>query len=223
MTLHCNTLHLHYPGFALTLDLRLQAPVTLVSGPSGAGKTLLLRCLAGLEKPVSGELWVNGQCWFSPQHGLPPHQRPVCYAFQDYRLFPHRSVLQNLCASGASPTQAQALAEQRQLTHLLNRYPRHLSGGEKQRVALLRALLRAAVLQAQGSPPLLLLDEPLSALSAEQRQDWRQFLLDFVQPLNGQLLYVSHHLENEHPWPIATHLVLPGPGLPGQVSQVTYP
>ena len=159
-------------------DLRLpldQAPVTVLFGPSGAGKTTLLRMLAGLERPESGKILFRGETWFDSSRAilLPPQQRRAGFLFQEYALFPHLSVLDNV-AYAADRARAGALLEGFGLAELAGRKPRNISGGQQQRVALARALA--------AEPALLLLDEPLSALDAatrlRTRHELRRLLLD---------------------------------------------
>ena len=139
-----------------------QVPVTVLFGPSGAGKTTLLRMLAGLERPDSGKILFRGQTWFDSDRSilLPPQQRHAGFLFQEYALFPHLSVLENV-AYAASRARAGELLERFGLAELADRKPRDISGGQQQRVALARALA--------AEPALLLLDEPLSALDAATR------------------------------------------------------
>jgi molybdate transport system ATP-binding protein len=152
-------------GFELDADLRIpleQLPVTVLFGPSGSGKTTLLRMLAGLERPDAGSIVFRDRIWFDSARGLhlPPQQRRAGFLFQDYALFPHLTVLENI-AYAASPQAARKLLGTFGLADLAQSKPRTLSGGEQQRVALARALA--------AEPALLLLDEPLSALDAPTR------------------------------------------------------
>ncbi len=152
-------------GFELDADLRIpldQMPVTVLFGPSGSGKTTLLRMLAGLERPDAGSIVFRDRTWFDSARGLhlPPQQRRAGFLFQDYALFPHLTVLENI-AYAASPQIARKLLDTFGLADLAPNKPRTLSGGEQQRVALARALA--------AEPALLLLDEPLSALDAPTR------------------------------------------------------
>jgi len=152
-----------YPGFNLDVELTLPAKgVTVVFGPSGSGKTTLLRCLSGLERAPSGTLKLAGQVWQDDGIFIPIHQRKVGLVFQESRLFPHLSIQQNLLY-GYQRTQSvernlhlDEVVEVLGLAALLKRTPDKLSGGEKQRVAIGRALLT--------SPKLLLMDEPLASL-----------------------------------------------------------
>jgi len=152
-----------------------QAPVTVLFGPSGAGKSTLLRMLAGLERPDSGQIVFRGETWFDSVSAilLPPQKRRAGFLFQDYALFPHLTVLENV-AYAADRARAHALLERFGLSELSTRKPGSISGGQQQRVALARALA--------AGPPLLLLDEPLSALDAatrvRTRHELRRILLE---------------------------------------------
>ena len=134
-----------------------------LTGPSGGGKSTLLRVLAGVERGATGELHVDGVCWQDGHTFLPPWERRTGWVPQDGLLFPHLDVRQNLSyADPAMPeVRIQEIAAMLEVAHLLDRRPRHLSGGERQRVALGRALL--------SSPRLLLLDEPVSSLDRALR------------------------------------------------------
>jgi multiple sugar transport system ATP-binding protein len=157
-------------------------------GPSGCGKTTLLRTIAGLEQPTSGEVWING----FPVTGLPPRARRVAMVFQSYALYPHKSVAANIvfplrAAGMAKPDRERKVrwaAELLSITALLDRKPRQLSGGERQRVALARALVR--------EPAVFLLDEPLSNLDAKLRASARDELKRFQQDVATTTIYVTH-------------------------------
>ncbi|WP_176956120.1 sulfate/molybdate ABC transporter ATP-binding protein [Catalinimonas alkaloidigena] len=174
----------------LTLDIALDLPpgsLTVLSGPSGAGKTSILRMWAGLLKPDAGTLRVNGDVWFDAAQrvNLPPQKRSVGLVFQEYALFPHLSVRENLAfAAGMETPLIDELLEVFQLTQLQARRPRRLSGGQQQRVALARALVR--------KPRLLLLDEPFAALDPELKDDVRQILRQLHQTWDLTTLLVSH-------------------------------
>ncbi|MBI3108380.1 MAG: ABC transporter ATP-binding protein [Candidatus Rokubacteria bacterium] len=160
-------------------------------GPSGCGKTTLLRVIAGLESPTTGEVLINGH---AVTH-LPPKHRDVAMVFQDYALYPHMTVSQNL----AFPLQAQTrpraeiektvreVAERLQLGALLDRRPRQLSGGQQQRVALGRAMVR--------NPKAFLMDEPLSNLDAKLRIQMRGELKRLQKDLGITTVYVTHDQE----------------------------
>jgi molybdate transport system ATP-binding protein len=164
-------------GFELDAELSIpldQSRVTVLFGPSGSGKTTLLRLLAGLDRPDEGVISFRGDTWHDSSRArhLPPQQRRAGFLFQDYALFPHLTVAQNV-AFAAGRARAAELMETFGLVDMAARYPRGISGGQQQRVALARAL-------AAGSA-LLLLDEPLSALDAASRvrvrTDLRRMLL----------------------------------------------
>jgi multiple sugar transport system ATP-binding protein len=157
-------------------------------GPSGCGKTTLLRLIAGLEQPTSGEVLIGGQ----PMVGLPPRARKIAMVFQSYALYPHKTAGKNiefpLKASGMAPEERAKkvawAAELLGITKLLDRRPRHLSGGERQRVALARALVR--------EPDVFLLDEPLSNLDAKLRATARDDLKQFQDRVGTTTIYVTH-------------------------------
>ncbi len=157
-------------------------------GPSGCGKTTLLRTIAGLEHPTSGDIRIGN----AVVNGLPPRARKIAMVFQSYALYPHKSVRANiefpLKAEGVAKDkrgeQGKWAAELLGLSHLLDRKPRQLSGGERQRVALARAMVR--------QPQVFLLDEPLSNLDAKLRTSARDELKDFQARVGTTTIYVTH-------------------------------
>ncbi|MBV5320531.1 MAG: ABC transporter ATP-binding protein [Sulfuricurvum sp.] len=160
-------------------------------GPSGAGKTTLMRLIAGLEIPDSGIIEVDGEVWFdsTKKINLPPQKRSIGFVFQDYALFPTMSVRENLLFAADDAQQrsnVDELIELVELTQLSNRRPDTLSGGQKQRVALARALVR--------HPKILLLDEPLSALDPTMRQKLQDELTLIHERLGITTLLVSHDI-----------------------------
>lgn len=178
----------------VTMDvaLRLESgSITALTGPSGVGKTTLLRLIAGLIKPHSGHIAFRQEVWLDSQKKifLTPQQRQVGLVFQDYALFPHLSVRQNV-AFGLKKTEDQnrvdELLREVELTQLADRRPHQLSGGQQQRVALARALV--------PRPRLLLLDEPLSALDRAMRQRLQDYLLEIHQKHQLTILLVTHDL-----------------------------
>lgn len=157
-----------------------------ILGPTGAGKTVLLETIAGLRRPTRGHIW------FGPDEvtAEPPEKRRVGFVYQDYALFPHLSVEQNIgfgVEARARRERARALARLLGIEKLLGRRPVDLSGGEQQRVALARAL---AI-----DPPVLLLDEPLSALDRETRSGLRTELKQLQTSLGTTVLHVTHDLD----------------------------
>jgi len=181
---------LDWPGFTLDVDLDLPARgVTALFGHSGSGKTTLLRCIAGLERAPQGRLVVNGEVWQDAGQWLPTHQRPLGYVFQEASLFPHLTVMGNLryglkrIANAQQGSLDQAI-ELLGIGHLLDRKPDRLSGGERSRIGIARAL---AV-----NPRLLLMDEPLAALDLKRKQEILPYLERLERELDIPVLYVSH-------------------------------
>ena len=185
-------LELHQGSFVLQGQLTLEQPVSGLFGPSGCGKSTLLRAIAGLARPQTGYIHLDGVPLFDARKriDLPPHRRRVGLVFQDSQLFPHLSVDHNLRYGFKllPPAQRQftlaRIIDLLDIGHLLQRRPRHLSGGERQRVALGRTLL--------ASPRLLLLDEPLAALDEGRKQQILPFLRRVRDELRLPMLYVSH-------------------------------
>ncbi len=192
------SLQLQREDFSIDVDFTVPAKGVLgIFGHSGSGKTTVLRCLAGLEKNATGNITVNGQTWLSDTTNLSSQQRNIGYIFQESRLFPHLTVSKNLEYGanrnpGEKPdSHAQIdrvhLLELLNISSLLERFPHQLSGGEKQRVAIGRALLK--------NPEMLLLDEPLASLDHKRKQEILPFLDKLHEELNIPMLYVSHSLE----------------------------
>ena len=160
-------------------------------GPSGCGKTTLLRAIAGFVEPTSGRIEISGK----PMNGVPPHRRPVNTVFQQYALFPHMSVADNV-AFGPRRNRLPKAEQDRRVGEALAmvglgafgaRYPRDLSGGEQQRVALARALV--------NRPEVLLLDEPLGALDLKLRKRMQVELKRLHQQVGMTFLFVTHDQE----------------------------
>jgi multiple sugar transport system ATP-binding protein len=157
-------------------------------GPSGSGKTTVLRMIAGLEEPTSGEIWIGGKL----VNHKTPRERGIAMVFQSYALYPHLSVYDNIAfplkaqgvPRGDHETKVAWAAEKFGLLRLLGRKPRELSGGERQRVALARALVR--------QPQVFLLDEPLSNLDAKLRASAREELQKFQREIGTTAVYVTH-------------------------------
>lgn len=164
--------------------------ITALFGPSGVGKTTVLDAVAGLVRPASGHVRIAGATLFDASTNLPPEQRGCGYVFQDGRLFPHKSVRDNLLYGLrlAPPSRRfMDLAEATRflgIADLLDRAPRTLSGGEAQRVAIGRALL--------SGPRALLMDEPLSSLDADRRDGIMRVIERIRDDLSLPILYVSH-------------------------------
>ena len=182
------------------LDVTLpasQAPLAIL-GASGAGKTVLLRCIAGLEKPNRGRIVLNDRILFDSEKriALPARERRVGMLFQNYALFPHRTVRENLAfgivreTPAARDQRVATLVERLHLDGLESRYPRKLSGGEQQRVALARALA--------PEPEALLLDEPLAALDTHLRARVELELQNTFAEFRRPTLLVTHNMEEAY-------------------------
>jgi len=176
------------PHFELSIDVNCPAEtMTVVIGPSGAGKTTLMRIIAGLDKPVEGFIQFGDEVWLDTKRRifLPPQKRRLGYVFQDYPLFPHLSIHDNAAFSaGAKKDVVQKLLERFGIRHLQDRKPDAVSGGERQRCAICQALAR--------EPRLLLLDEPFSALDVFTRRDLRDELRNLKEELRMPMIYVTH-------------------------------
>jgi iron(III) transport system ATP-binding protein len=167
-------------------------------GPSGSGKSTTLRCIAGLEQPEDGEIFIGGECVFSTQKGIlvPPEERPIGMVFQSYAIWPHMDVFHNVAfpllygAREKKSSKAEIQNKVRdalktvQMEGLMNRPATQLSGGQQQRVALARALVR--------KPKLLLLDEPLSNLDAKLREEMRVELKEVARSVGITTFFVTH-------------------------------
>ena len=185
-----STLHLDFRvqlgARALDVCLPTDSQTVAVFGPSGGGKSTLLRVLAGAETRATGVARVRGQEWMNTEGGVfvPAWERRVGWVPQEYLLFPHLRVRENLAFAGASLERVREVGELLLVEDLLDRRPQGLSGGEQQRVALGRALL--------AEPPVLLLDEPFSALDRPLRNHVVSRLRDYVREKGLLLVLVSH-------------------------------
>jgi molybdate transport system ATP-binding protein len=204
-------LQVNYPEFTVDVDLLLPGRgVTALYGHSGSGKTTCLRCIAGLEKARQGFIRVNDEVWQDSAAGifLPAHKRAIGYVFQEASLFAHLSVRGNLefglrrIPGHQRHVDLQHAAELLGIEHLFDRRPEKLSGGEKQRVGIARALLT--------SPRLLLLDEPLAALDMRRKNEILPYLERLHDELEIPILYVSH--SQDEVARLADHLVLMSEG-----------
>jgi molybdate transport system ATP-binding protein len=171
-------------SFRLELTLALGRETFALVGPSGAGKTTVLRAVAGLARPESGRIVLDGEVLFDASTGVDraPEDRRVGFVFQDYALFPHMTVAQNVAYGSRNGTGE--LLERFRIAHLARARPGELSGGERQRVGLARALAR--------DPGVLLLDEPLSALDPHTRAALRLELKELLAELDLPVLLVTH-------------------------------
>ncbi len=182
-------------SFCLGLVFQAESESLGILGGSGSGKSLTLKCIAGVETPTHGRIVLNGRTLFDSERGInvPSHRRKVSLVFQHYALFPHLTVAQNI---GFGLQHLDKRERRRRIHHFLdafqlselgNRYPHQLSGGQQQRVALARALAT--------EPEALLLDEPFAALDTYLRHHMEQQLIQTLRNYKGCTLFVSHNLE----------------------------
>jgi molybdate transport system ATP-binding protein len=173
--------------FVLSVELEVSRTLALV-GPSGAGKTSVLRAISGLLKPESGRIALDDEAWYDSDAGIfrKPDERRVGLVFQEYALFPNMTVRQNVAYGGRE--RVDEYLERFRISHLAKAYPTQLSGGERQRVALARALAR--------DPGVLLLDEPLSALDAHTKSTVRLELQELLRDFGLPTVLVTHDYED---------------------------
>ncbi len=189
------TISLNLPRSQFNLQLQTTIPskgFTGIYGHSGAGKTTLLRAIAGLEKNPNTEIIFNKENWQNDESYFPTQQRKIAYIFQDARLFPHLTVLGNLEFAyrrrfNDNGPSIEKVCEWFNLSALLQQNPQTLSGGEKQLVALARALL--------SSPQLILMDEPLGSLDKKNKENILSLLENLHKKLSTPVIYVSHDIE----------------------------
>ncbi|MFQ1064187.1 ATP-binding cassette domain-containing protein [Bordetella trematum] len=189
-------LHAEERRFAMDIRLRTASRRVVLFGPSGAGKSLTLRAVAGLMRPDAGRIVVNGRVFYDGEHGvwLSPQERRIAYLFQDYALFPHLTVGQNVAFALRGgwlnprrrriPEAARRWIDAFELGPIINSYPSQISGGQKQRTALARALA--------AEPDMILLDEPFSALDVQLRGKMRAELRDLLEGLEVPMLLITH-------------------------------
>jgi molybdate transport system ATP-binding protein len=186
--------------FELNLNLQSDSRVTVLLGPSGAGKTLTLNCLAGFTRPDEGRILIQDQLYFDGTAGVhvPPNRRRCGYILQDHMLFPHMTVRENLSFAAKSiraprpgrldlHRRTKELLEAFELEELEGRMPHQLSGGQKQRVSIARALV--------GNPRLLLLDEPTRGLDHRLRSAFYEVIQKVKERLESPILIVTHDLD----------------------------
>lgn len=179
------------------LNVKFQGEGTIgLLGASGCGKSMTLKSIAGIEEPDSGIIIVNNNVLFDSEKGinLPPQERNVGFVFQNYALFPHMTVSQNIGFSMKGRSTKEEIkekiidmGEKMEITPILNRYPRELSGGQQQRVALARVLVR--------EPEILLLDEPFSALDSYLKMNLQEWLEVLIKDFQGPVVFVSHNID----------------------------
>src|SRR5699024_6349707 len=172
-------------SFMLDVQLNVDDEIAVLFGPSGAGKTTILNCIAGLSQPDSGQIILNGrQLYHNNNKSIPTAKRRIGYLFQDYALFPHMTVEKNIRYGGKDEQLLNHLVNMIGIGHLLDSYPHQISGGEKQRVALIRALMT--------KPEALLLDEPFSSLDHHTKTACQHELLQLHESWHIPIILVNH-------------------------------
>jgi len=182
------SIHKQLSHFPLDVDFFVQNEIVVLFGPSGSGKTTVLNCLSGITTPDSGRIRLNRKTLY--EKGRKPiaiRHRHIGYVFQDYALFPHMTVLKNMTYAMKSKDFVDKVMKELHITHLKHQFPHQISGGEKQRVSLARALAT--------EPELLLLDEPFSALDEETRAKSHDELLRLHQLWKIPVILVTHNRE----------------------------
>mgnify|MGYP001243161365 FL=1 len=172
--------------FTLNVQFTVKEEIAVLFGPSGSGKTTILNCIAGLTKMNDGCIKLYDR--LLNQNGkilIPVQERKIGYLFQDYALFPHKTVWENIAYGMKQEKFTRKLVDELQITHLLDQYPHEISGGEKQRTALIRALAT--------EPEILLLDEPFSALDEKTKQTSYKQLLRIQKQWNIPIILVTHN------------------------------
>ena len=178
-------------GFTLKTEFDSRTSSVGILGASGSGKSMTLRCIAGIEKPDRGRIVINGKTVFDSEKkiDLSPQERRVGYLFQNYALFPAMTVKENICCGfrGKKTEREERVRDfikRYQLEGLGNRYPSQLSGGQQQRVALARMMI--------GEPEAILLDEPFSALDGYLKDILQKDMQEFLKDYKGDMLMVTH-------------------------------
>ncbi len=178
------------PHFAIDVAFSCgTGELVVLTGPSGAGKTTLIRMIAGLERPDTGTVRLNGECWVDVERKLfvPPRKRRVGFVFQEYTLFPHLNVYGNVTFAADDRKEAERLLKLFGIRHLKDRMVWELSGGERQRCAICQALARR--------PKVLLMDEPFSALDSETRRALRTELKTLKTEWSIPIVHITHDLD----------------------------
>lgn len=201
----------HFRGFSLDVKWESSSRTMGILGASGSGKSMTLRCIAGIEKPDSGKIVVGGRTVFDSGQGidLRPQERRIGYLFQNYALFPSMTVQENIgCGFRGSRQELESRVKdylrRYQLEGLEKHYPSQLSGGQQQRVALARMMI--------GEPEMILLDEPFSALDGYLKDVMQRDMQEFLKEYTGDMMLVTH--SRDEAYKFCTELMLMRDGRP---------
>lgn len=171
--------------FVLNVDFDVKNEILCIMGESGSGKTSILNSIAGLLTPNKGSIVLNENILFSEQINLKPQERKVGYVFQDYALFPKMSVKDNIFFMNPDEFYTNSLIEKLGIEYLLQNFPNTLSGGEKQKVSIVRAL--------SNKPNLLLMDEPFSSIDEKFKNKFYEELIEIKKSLDIPIIMVTHN------------------------------
>ncbi len=171
--------------FVLNVDFTLENEILCIMGESGSGKTSILNSIAGLLTPDTGDIILDDNILFSDKINLKPQQRNIGYVFQDYALFPNMSVKDNIFFMNPDKDYANSLIEKLGIEYLLENFPNTLSGGEKQKVSIVRALA--------NKPRLLLMDEPFSSIDEKFKNKFYEELIEIKKSLDVPIIMVTHN------------------------------
>ena len=176
-------------NFMLSVDMELTDEIVSVIGMSGSGKSMTLKCIAGIETPDCGFISLNGRVLYDSKNriNLHPGKRRVGYLFQDYALFPTMTVMENICIAMGhrDEEKVKGMLKRYGLDGMADTYPDHLSGGQRQRVAMLRMLA--------AKPECILLDEPFSALDEHVKRSMESELMEMLTDFHNPVIFVSHN------------------------------
>ncbi|MCC2716578.1 ATP-binding cassette domain-containing protein [Finegoldia magna] len=171
--------------FILNVDFTVENEILCIMGESGSGKTSILNSIAGLLTPDKGEIILDDNILFSDKINLKPQERNIGYVFQDYALFPNMSVKDNIFFMNPDKDYANSLIEKLGIEYLLENFPNTLSGGEKQKVSIVRALV--------NKPRLLLMDEPFSSIDEKFKNKFYEELIEIKKSLDIPIIMVTHN------------------------------
>lgn len=171
--------------FVLNVDFTVENEILCIMGESGSGKTSILNSIAGLLTPDKGDIILDDNILFSDKINLKPQERNIGYVFQDYALFPNMSVKDNIFFMNPDKDYANSLIEKLGIEYLLENFPNTLSGGEKQKVSIVRALA--------NKPRLLLMDEPFSSIDEKFKNKFYEELIEIKKSLDVPIMMVTHN------------------------------